>query len=257
MVLSCKEGDVSDRTFSHMVGHVFARQHHLTASVMEVTWHDCQQVTVDHVVIGRLALFTVLTRVRPLWAALKLVACDVVSTDALLAVEALDHGKLTAFQLAWGLGVRVQMFVQLPQFARPLAAAEAMGAVDAELQQGLFQALVGDVCERLRTSTLRTRLAFRFDVLDAGGTEVVSAAVAEVRLAKDLEADGALALQLLLRWLDKLAIVTRSSRRFVVIGVLTSHFLCWHVIECDLRRGTARAQCAESASEMASGTGYG
>ena len=37
-----------------------------------------------------------------LWAALELVASDLVSTDALLAVEALDHGKQTAFQLAFG-----------------------------------------------------------------------------------------------------------------------------------------------------------
>ena len=59
-------------------------------------------MAVGHVFKSRLVLCTVLTRVRPLWAALELVASDLVSTDALLAVEALDHGKRTAFQLAFG-----------------------------------------------------------------------------------------------------------------------------------------------------------
>ena len=34
-------------------------------------------------------------RIRPLWAALELVACNLVSTDALLAVEALDRSRQT------------------------------------------------------------------------------------------------------------------------------------------------------------------
>ena len=90
-------------------------------------------MAVGHVFKGRLVLCAVLARVRPLWAALELVASDIVSTDSLLAMEALDHGKRTAFQLAFGQRVRVQMLVQLSQFTLPLAAAETMGAVDVEL----------------------------------------------------------------------------------------------------------------------------
>ena len=90
-------------------------------------------MAVGHVFKGRLVLCAVLTRVWPLWAALELVASDLVSTDVLLAVEALDHGKRTAFQLAFGQRVRVQMLVQLSQFTLPLASVQAMRAVDAEL----------------------------------------------------------------------------------------------------------------------------
>ena len=127
-------------------------------------------------------LCAVLARVRPLWAALELVACDLVSTDALLAVEALDHGKRTAFQLAFGQRVGVQMLVQLSQFTLPLAAAEAMGAVDAELVQRSLQALVGHSSEA-RLVTQRTWLAVFSDTLDARLAIVVSTTVDEARLA--------------------------------------------------------------------------
>ena len=128
-------------------------------------------------------------------------ACDLVSKDALLAVEAFDHGKRTAFQSALGMRVRVQMLVQLSQFTLPLAAAEAMGAVDAKLVQRSLEALVGHGSEA-RLVTQRTWLASFPDALDARLAIVVSATVDEARLAKDLEADGALALKMLRRRLD-------------------------------------------------------
>ena len=122
------------------------------------------------------------------------------------------------------------MFVQLPQFTLPLAAAvvaEAMGAVDAELAQGSFQAQIGDV-RNGRRLTQRTRLAILFDSTDARGTKAMSTAEDEVRLAKDLEADGALALKLFRRQFDEIALVSSSLprlwQRLLVIGGLTSHF---------------------------------
>ena len=47
--LMYKEGDVSDRIFFHVVGHVFARQRHLTASVMELALHYSQGALFLHV----------------------------------------------------------------------------------------------------------------------------------------------------------------------------------------------------------------
>ena len=146
--------------------------------------------------------------VWPLWAALKLVASDLVSTDALLAVEALDHGKRTAFQLAFGQRIRVQMLVPLPEITLPLATAEAMGTVDAEFVQRSLEALVGHGSES-RLVTQRTRLAIFSDTLDARLAIAVSATDDEVRLAKDLEADGALALELFRRRFYELALVSR------------------------------------------------
>ena len=161
---------------------------------------------------------------------LELVDCNIVSTDALFTVEALDHGKRTAFQLALKLRVRVQMLIQLTQFTIPLAAAEATGAVGAELVQDSFQAQVGDV-RKGRRLTQRTRLAILLDTSDARGTTAVSTADAEVRLAKDLEADGALALEHFRRRLDELAIVTHLLFRLslwllvaVIARSLASHF---------------------------------
>ena len=59
------------------------------------TWQEealaLRPVAVDHVFKVRLVLCAVLTRVWPLWAALELVVCDLISTDALLAMEALDR----------------------------------------------------------------------------------------------------------------------------------------------------------------------
>ena len=134
-----------------------------------------------HIFKGRLVLCAVLARVRPLCAALELVACDPVSTDALLAVEALDHSKRTAFQLAFGKRVRVQMLVQLPEITLPLATAEAMGAVDAEFVQRSLETLVGHGGES-RLVTQRTWLAIVSDTLDARLAIVVSTTVDEARL---------------------------------------------------------------------------
>ena len=130
------------------------------------------------------------------------------------------------------------MLVQPPQFTLPFADVESMGAVDAELVQRSFQALVGHGSEA-RLVTQRTWLAIFPDTLDARLAIVVSAAVDEVRLVKDLEADGALALKVLRRRLDELTLVPiqflfRLSRRLLVIVIicvsargLTSHF-SWH-----------------------------
>ena len=122
------------------------------------------------------------------------------------------------------------MLVQPPQFTLPFAAAEAMGAVDAELVQRSFQALVGHGSEA-RLVTQRTWLAIFPDTLDARLAIAVSATADKVRLAKDLKADGALALELLLWRLDEFAFVPtflfRLSRRLLVVvtaGGFTSHF---------------------------------
>ena len=128
------------------------------------------------------------------------------------------------------------MLVQPPQFTLPLASVEAMGAVDAELVQRSLEALVGHGGEA-RLATQRTRLAIFPDTLDARLAIAVSATADEVRLAKDLEADGTLALELLLWRLDEFAFVPiflfRLSRRLLVVviivtaGGFTSHF-SWH-----------------------------
>ena len=121
------------------------------------------------------------------------------------------------------------MLVQLPQFTLPLAAAEAMGAVDAEFAQRSLEALVGHGSEA-RLVTQRTWLAIFPDTLDARLAIAVSATADEVRLAKFLEADGALILKNLRRRLDELTLVPillfRLPRRLLVVvsaGGLTSH----------------------------------
>ena len=104
------------------------------------------------------------------------------------------------------------------------------GSIDAELVQRSFQALVGHGSEA-GLVTQRTWLAIFPDTLDACLAIAVSATADKVRLAKDLKADGALALELLLWWLDEFAFVPtflfRLSRRLLVVvtaGGFTSHF---------------------------------
>ena len=72
---------------------------------------------------------------------------------------------------------------------------ETMGAVDVELVQQSFQALVGHGSEA-RLVTQWTWLSISPNTLDARRTKVVSATVDEARLVKDLEADGTFALEL-------------------------------------------------------------
>ena len=146
---------------------------------------------------------------------LELVVCDLASTDALLAVEALDHGKRTAFQMTLGRLVRVQMLVQLSQSTNPRAAAEAMGAVDAETIQRSFEALV-DHGSEIRLVTQRTWLFIFRDTLDALGTKTVSTTVDNVRLAQDMQADGALTLKRFRRRLNELAFIARPPSLLVV-----------------------------------------
>ena len=183
----------------------------------------------------------------------KLVACNLISADSLLAVEALNHGKRTAFQLELELWVRVQMLVQLPQFIHPLAAAVAMGAVDVEIVQASFQAQVGDV-RKARRLTQRARLAILLDTTDTRSTKAVSTAHCEVRLAKYLEADGTLALELFLRRLDELAFVTRLPFRLsrlllVVVIIVTARGLTSYLFLAQKNSYTHQSHYWASVSE--------
>ena len=144
--------------------------------------------------------------------ALERVACNNISTDALLAMGALYHGKQTAIQRMLGLRFRVKCSPSSPM--HPLAATEAMGAVDAELKHVAFQALVYHGQVRYIADMHMVGHLFRYARYTWHKSNYICPE--QSMFTRNQEANVALMWQMFWRWLVKLTLISHFCGGFFI-----------------------------------------
>jgi hypothetical protein len=100
------------------------------------------------------------------------------------------------------LQIQIQVVVELPQLSLPITTFFLVNTVDFEAIQRLLESQVREVIEAVFIAA-RARLVATLHPLNAQPTEALSTACHLVRLSKDVEANGTLALKVVHRGFHK------------------------------------------------------